>query len=388
MNRPAFPILRTRRRAEHGGIISLMLLVIVLVVVGYLLLAPTAIQPVSWQPPKAPGLVGVYADNSRLSVASRIGQQLVLNGPESFVIDKQGRVIAGLADGRVVRMSADAQSIETLINTGGRPLGLALHRDGRLIIADARKGLLALSQDNNITELSKTADGVAFGFPDDVTVSADGRYAYFSDASSRWGYGQDGDAVMEHSGDGRLLRYDFKTQQTIVLLNHLEFANGVALGPNEAYVLVNETGAYRITRYWLTGAKAGSHDIFIDNLPGLPDNLSFNGKDRFWVAIFTPRNVLLDATAQYPFLRKVFSRALAIVPKPIEHRAMAIGLDTDGHVIANLQDAGHGNYSPITSVREYGNWLWFGSLTADSLARMPLSLALPSTPAASPPTQR
>ena len=134
--------------------------------------------------------------------------------------------------------------------------------------------------------LTTEANGVPFGFTDDVVIDKPGHYAYFSDASSRFGYGHDGEAVLEHGGDGRLLRYDFQTGKTSVVLDKLEFANGVTLGPDDAYVLVNETGAYRISRYWLSGPKAGTHDLFIDNLPGLPDNLSFNGHDRFWVALY------------------------------------------------------------------------------------------------------
>jgi hypothetical protein len=217
---------------------------------------------------------------------------------------------------------------------------------------------------------------LAFGFTDDVAIDAPGHFAYFSDASSRWGYGHDGEAIIEHGGDGRLLRYDFQTGKTSVLLDKLEFANGVTLGPDDAYVLVNETGAYRIGRYWLTGPKAGTHDLFIDNLPGLPDNLAFNGRDRFWVALYAPRNTLLDATAGYPFLRKMIVRALKLVPAPVDRRGFVLGLDLDGKVIANLQDASDGNYSPITTAREYGQWLYFGSLKATHMARMSLDAAL------------
>lgn len=245
-----------------------------------------------------------------------------------------------------------------------------------MIIADGIKGLLALAKNRQLTTLSTGAHDLPLGFANDVTVDASGRYAYFSDASSRWGYGQDGEAVIEHGGDGRLLRYDFSNGTTEVLLDQLQFANGVALGPDENYVLVNETGAYRISRYWLKGERAGTHDLFIDNLPGLPDNLSFNGQDRFWVALYSPRNPLLDSFAGYPLLRKVMVRALMVVPKPIERKAFVLGLDTEGKVIANLQDGSAGNYSPITTAREYGNWLYLGSLKSTSMARVPLALAL------------
>ncbi len=182
---------------------------------------------------------------------------------------------------------------------------LARHPNGMLVVADAVKGLLSLDAQGRVIPLTTEANGVPFGFTDDVAVDKSGHYAYFSDASSRWGYGHDGEAIIEHGADGRLLRYDFQTGKTSVLLDKLQFANGVTLGPDEAYVLVNETGAYRISRYWLSGPKAGTHDVFIDNLPGLPDNLSFNGTNRFWVALYAPRNALLDGTAEHPFVRKM-----------------------------------------------------------------------------------
>ena len=61
--------------------------------------------------------------------------------------------------------------------------------------------------------------------------------------------------------------------------------------------LVNETGSYRTLRYWLKGEKAGTSDIFADNLPSFPDNITFNGKDRFWVAIYAPRTAIADTLA-------------------------------------------------------------------------------------------
>ena len=353
-----------------------LLFVLALAVITFLLLMPTQVQPVNWSPPTAPSMKeGTYAENQRLKAVQKIGAQDI-QGPEALVLDAQGFLISGLHDGRIIRTAPDSPTLEVLANTGGRPLGLAFHPDGRLIVADGVKGLLALDANRQLTPLSSAANGVPFGFTNDVSIDASGRYGYFSDASRRWGYGQDAEAVIEHGGDGRLLRYDFSNGTTEVLLDRLQFANGVTLGPDENYVLVNETGAYRISRYWLKGERAGTHDLFIDNLPGLPDNLSFNGQDRFWVALYSPRNPLLDSFAGYPTLRKVMVRALMVVPKPIERNAFVLGLDTEGKVIANLQDGSPGNYSPITTAREYGDWLYLGSLKGTSMARLPLKLAL------------
>ena len=358
-----------RVKARHA------LLTLLLLIVAYLLLMPTKVRPVAWSPPTAPSLdSGPYASNQRLKAMQPVGPADI-DGPEALLLEGDV-LITGLHDGRIIRSSLDGETVKRLADTGGRPLGMARHPNGLLVIADGVKGLLSLDAQGRLIPLSTAANGVEFGFTDDVAIDQSGHYAYFTDASSRFGYGSDGDAIIEHGGDGRLLRYDFQTGKTEQLLNKLEFANGVTLGPDDRFVLVNETGAYRITRYWLSGPKAGTADTFIDNLPGLPDNLAFNGRDRFWVALYTPRNALLDSTAQHPFVRKMLVRALKVLPKPVEKRGFVIGLDVDGKLIANLQDASSGNYSPITTVREYGDWLYFGSLKAKNMARMPLNVAL------------
>jgi len=351
------------------------LLLLIVALVAFLLLMPTKVKPVAWTPQPAPSLSsGPYADNQRLKGVERVGAADI-DGPEALLMENNA-LITGLHDGRVIRTSLDGQDTKVLADTGGRPLGLARHPNGLLVIADAVKGLLSLDAQGRLVALTTDANGVPFGFTDDVAIDKPGHYAYFSDASSRFGYGKDGQAIIEHGGDGRLLRYDFQTGKTSVLLDKLEFANGVTLGPDDAYVLVNETGAYRITRYWLSGPNAGNHDLFIDNLPGFPDNLAFNGRDRFWVALYAPRNALLDKTAAHPFVRKMIARAMTLLPRPVEERAFVLGLDLEGKVIANLQDGSSDSYSPITTVREYGEWLYFGSLKAKNMARLPLSTAL------------
>lgn len=352
-----------------------VLLLLVILVIGFLLLMPTKVQPVAWKPPPAPSLSeGVYAENQRLKAAKQVGPGDI-DGPEALLLEGDF-LITGLHDGRLLRSSLDGKQRQVLSDTGGRALGLARHPNGLLVIADGVKGLLSLDAQGRLTALTTEANGVPFGFTDDVAIDQSGHYAYFSDASSRWGYGHDGEAIIEHGGDGRLLRYDFQSGKTSVLLDKLEFANGVTLGPDDAYVLVNETGAYRISRYWLSGPKAGTHDLFINNLPGLPDNLAFNGSNRFWVALYAPRSALLDGTAGHPWVRKVIVRALTVLPKPVEKRGFVLGLDLQGKVIANLQDASSGNYSPITTAREYGDWLYLGSLKASHMARLPLADAL------------
>ena len=349
---------------------------------GYLLAWPTGMEPVAWTPPAAPALEGIYAYNEKLKGIQRIGQG-VGRGPEAVAVNAVGQIYTGYDDGRIVRFTPDGASYTELANTGGRPLGIAFGPKGGYVIADAKKGLLHLGR--GLTELATAADGLAFGFTDDVDNTRLDANVYFTDASHKFGYGKHMKDLLEHGANGRLLQHDVVAKQTRVLLSGLHFANGVAVGPDDAYVLVNETAKYRVLRYWLKGEKAGTHEVFIDNLPGFPDNITFNGRDRFWVAIFAPRDPLLDRLLPGSgYLRTVISKLPAFLqPRPKRH-AFALGLDLDGKVVANLQYAGADAYAPITSVREHGPWLYFGSLTYPAIGRLPLNQVVADAPAPPP----
>ena len=57
-------------------------------------------------------------------------------------------------------------------------------------------------------------------------------------------------------------------------------------------------------RYHLKGPKEGTTDIFLDNLPGLPDNISPNSRgDGYWVAFAHSRTWFTDYMVQRPTLR-------------------------------------------------------------------------------------
>lgn len=345
----------------------------------YLCLWPVEIDPAAWLPPPAPKNDARFSENEHLAGLQRIAQGIGL-GPEAVNLDDQGRIITGFKDGRVMRFAVDGSRAELLADTGGRPLGLDFDSNGQLIVVDAVKGLLRIGDNGNWSVIANSAAGVPMGFADDVVISDDD-VAYYSDASVRYGVHQVMEDFFEHRPHGRILATDLKSGETRVLVPNLHFANGVALGPDDAYLVFNETARYRVSRHWLKGERAGQTEVFIDNLPGLPDNISFNGRDTFWLALYAPRAESLDALLPRPFLRKVIWRLPgALRPGPALH-AFALGLNLDGEVVFNLQDPGTQAYAPITSVREGAEYLYFGSLSANSMARMPLaSLPAPMQP--------
>ncbi|HEX8492388.1 MAG TPA: SMP-30/gluconolactonase/LRE family protein [Pyrinomonadaceae bacterium] len=336
----------------------------------YLLLWPVPIEPEAWTPPVAPKLEGVYATNERLSGVERLPAGAG-HKPEGVAIDREGRIYSGMEDGQIVRWLPGGSGPEVFAKTGGRPLGMEFDTDGILIVADANKGLLSISQQGAVTVLSTEADGVPFRCTNDLDIAADGTI-YFTDASSRFPlsvYKQD---LFEHKPNGRLMAYEPQTKRTRILLDKLYFANGVAISPDQSFVLLAETGKYRVLRVWLGGEKKNLTEIFIDNLPGFPDNISSNGNDKFWLALVTPRSPLLDKLLPRPFLRKVVLRLPEFLQPSPQRYGFVLGLNRDGEVVANLQDPSGQAFALISNVLEYQGKLYLGSIGEDSLGRIPV----------------
>ncbi len=340
---------------------------VLVAVAGYLALAPSPIDPVIYDPPTPPAMTGDFQPNEKLQQAEILAAGKI-DGPEDVDVDAQGRVYGGTKDGRIVRLLPDG-TVEDFATTGGRPLGLDFDPQGNLVVADALKGLLQIDPQGRITTLVAAKGEVPLGFTDDVDVARDGRI-YFSDASSKFGEGEYMYDLLEGRPHGRLLRYDPQTKETEVLLEGLYFANGVALSQREDFVLVNETYRFRITRLWLTGARAGASEVFVDNLPGYPDGVSANGQGTFWVGLFTIRNPMAESLAPRPWAKKLLSKLpQAAFPKPVPY-GFILGLNEKGEVIHNLQDPAGKHLFEITSVEEKGGYLYLGSLHNDRVGKL------------------
>jgi sugar lactone lactonase YvrE len=344
--------------------IYLFVLALSLVLGGYLLLWPVPIEPQSWTPPPAPELAGPLAPNDKLANIQRwaVGDA---KGPEAVAVDAQGRVYTGVEDGRILRFSQDGKQREVFARIAGRPLGMQFDRQGNLIVCANSLGLLSLDLQGAATVLAESVNGVRFKSLNELDIDAEG-VIYFTETSTRWPIEQFRHVLFEHKPDGRLLSFNPRSKETKIVLEGLYFANGVAISSDQAFVLVAETGAYRLRRVWLKGERAGQTDFFAENLPGFPDNLSATSDGRFWVAFPTPRNKLLDMILPYPFWRKaIFRLPEAMQPAPTRY-GFIVSYDRNGGLAANFQDP-QGRFEQITGVWEQQGRLYLSSLTENAV---------------------
>ncbi len=350
-----------------GRTLKIILGAAVILALAWLTLSPVPFEP---EPtPMAPSRAGTepFINNNILSTAQSLDTG---HGPEGVAFDAQGRLVTGLEDGRIVRRYADG-TLETLGNTEGRPLGLEYDRQGRLIIADAFKGLLALNADGEISVLVNSFEGKPMLFVDDLAIGPDGRI-WFSDASQLYPMGTEMDEIFDSRHTGRLFVYNPANQETSLVADNLSFANGVALDQAGQFVLVNETMMARITRVWIDGPKAGQRDIFIDGLPGFPDNITEAPNGDFWLSIVAPRSAMLDAIVSSAFLRKLGWRLSQVINPPLSKHVWAVRLGPDGEVKQVLDD-NTGFMMMMTSVLEHENTLYLGSLAHNSVRYIPLA---------------
>jgi sugar lactone lactonase YvrE len=349
------------------GLIGLIGVLGILILMVVFTSAP--ISPVTYASSPPPELSGVLAANNLLQKAELLALGEI-DGPEEVAVDSQGRVYMGTQDGKIMILTSDGK-LDVFAETNGRPLGMQFDENENLIVCDADKGLLLINPQGEITVLAASANNLSFKLTDALDISSNG-IIYFTDASSKYGQTEYLYDLLESKPHGRLLSYNPATAEIKVLLSDLYFANGVALSQQEDFLLVNETYRYRIVRYWLKGPKASTQDIFIDNLPGFPDNISSNGNGTFWLALFTVRNNVLDTLHAFPFLKAQMSKLpKALWPKPKPY-GLVLALNEQAQITQSLHDPVGEHLKEITSAQEYDGYLYLGSLNNDRIGKYKL----------------
>ena len=313
--------------------------IIAVVCVGYMALWPVPVTPKAWDAPENPGYTGVFAPNARLQrlefldLAGR-------SGPEDVAIGPDGMVYVATHDGEIMRLPQSGGKAQVFAQTGGRPLGIEFGPDGMLYVADAYRGLVSVDPDGGVVLLADHAAGVPILYADDVDVGVDGM-VYFTDASTRFGAEASGGTLpasvldlIEHSDNGRVLKYDPTTRKTTVFADGLSFPNGVAVGPDGA-VYVVETGDYAV---WRFPADGGPGQVILSNLPGFPDNINKGPDGTFWVGLVSPRNAIMDKLSGNPGLRRAVLRLPeSMKPAPTRY-GFVLRMDAQGKVLETLQD--------------------------------------------------
>ena len=319
------------------------------------------IDPVRWQPPPIEAIPDVAA---RPVIVVPVGG----DGPEDVVVDADGRLWTGLIDGRIVRVSPGGGEQTVVADTGGRPLGMHVARDGRVLVCDSYRGLLALDPaSGELTVLTDNIGGRPLRFCSNVTETADGTI-YFTESTSRFHFEHFLAAVLEARGSGGL--YKLTPDGAVeTVVPDLYFANGVTVTADGSALVFAETLGRRLSKYWLTGPKAGTVTPLATHLPGMPDNISTGVDGRIWVALVTPANPTAEGLMpKPPWIRKVIWRLPSRFQPKVEPEIWVVGFDPDsGEVVGGVRTT-HPDFGGVTGVVETGGKLWMSTIEFPALA--------------------
>jgi sugar lactone lactonase YvrE len=315
------------------------------------------IDPIRWQPPPSRPL-----PEPDLTAALHV-VALPGTAPEDVVADADGNIWTGIEDGRIIRICCDGSSAQVVTDTGGRPRGRAVARDGRLLICDSHRGLLRYDPGSDTMEtLVAEVNGRALTFCSNVVESLDGTI-FFTESTSRFHYEYYKGSVIEGRPTGSLFRRD-PDGTVSVLASELHFANGVTLTADESALVFAETTAVRLSKYWLTGDRAGTITPLVTELPGYPDNISTGLDGRIWVALVSDRNALNEWLGpRAPIIRSLMWKLLPYrsLPNP-KPTVWVVAFDPgDGGVVTQLHTS-HPDFGLATGVVETPGRLWLGRI--------------------------
>ncbi|XP_027173870.1 protein STRICTOSIDINE SYNTHASE-LIKE 4-like [Coffea eugenioides] len=309
--------------------------------------------------------------NSKLQDAEKLGEGLLVK-PEDVTIDEKGVLYTATRDGWIKRLHKNGSWENWQWINSDQLLGITTAAAGGIIVCDCEKGLLWFTEDG-VTNLASHVNGVKIRFADDVIEASDGS-VYFSVASTKFGFHDWYLDLLEAKPHGQLLRYDPALNETSVLLGDLYFANGVALSPSQDYLIVCETWKFRCLKYWLTEEKRGVKEVFIDNLPGGPDNINLAPDGTFWIALLE----LVPSRLQYLHGSKLLKKLVATFPRSmiqvhgVYEKATVANVGSDGKIIKILDDPTGKTMSFVTSALEFEGHLYLGSLNSDFIGKLPL----------------
>lgn len=203
-----------------------------------------------------------------------------LHHPEAVAVGPDGMVWCGNAEGDILRIDPVSRKIDRIASTGGFTLGLAFDRDAHLYACDQRTAAV-WRLDLDTGELARfTPPGIRI--PNYPVVDPSRRCLYVSDS---YGAGTEGPGVW---------RYDLTTGQGDLWWSEpMNFANGMALSSDGAALFVVETFGRRVSRIPIDGnGMPDGIEVFVDNLPGLPDGVALDERGHLFVSCYEPSRIL------------------------------------------------------------------------------------------------
>ncbi len=204
-----------------------------------------------------------------------------LCGNGDYLFYSTGNQVIGLkvgADAKTGEVASFDSAVTALAALPGGPLAIGLD-DGRLLL---------LSDDGDLRELAPPA-----GLKCPTALAFDGRDAlYVCQGSARHKPSDWVVDLMEKGASGSLWRYDLATGKPDCVAQGLAFPYGVIALKGEHGVVVSEAWRHRLVGF--PGHGAATPVPILSKIAGYPARLSAAADGGAWLALFAPRNRLIE----------------------------------------------------------------------------------------------
>jgi gluconolactonase len=206
-----------------------------------------------------------------------------LDHPEGVAVHPlDGSIWCGGERGQIYRLPPDGSSLEEVASTGGFSLGMAFDADANLFVCDLKHAAI-FRLDARTGVVARFADGVPghrLAIPNYPAFDAVGRL-YVSDSHA---FGEPGPGVLRFERDG---------SGELWYAQDVNFANGLALGPDGGALYVAETFGHAVFRVPIQDdGSAGRREEVASLGSALPDGLAFDAAGNLYVGCYEPSQVL------------------------------------------------------------------------------------------------
>lgn len=206
-----------------------------------------------------------------------------LDHPEGIAVHADGSVWCGGEQGQIFRIEPDGRAMEQIASTGGFCLGVAFGPAGDLYVCDVKHAAVMRVdvQSGAVETFADGASGRRMRNPNFPAFDADGRL-YVSDSNA-----------MHEPGPG-VYRFLPDGSGELWYGRDVNFANGLALAPDDTSLFVAETFSGRVFRLPIEpdGSAGEREELF--GAPGvLPDGLAFGNDGTLYVACYHPSQILV-----------------------------------------------------------------------------------------------
>lgn len=195
-----------------------------------------------------------------------------LEGP---AFDRDGNLYCvDVCHGRIFRVSTNGEW-DVFAQYDGTPNGLAVHRDGRLFVADAQLGLLVFdSASGRRLERIEGMGSSRFRGLNDLCFASDGTLLFTDPGTS---------ALEDPHGRVFCMAPGGRIE---LLLDRLPFPNGLALTPDQDHFLLASTRSQQVLRARWNDGRLFNLGVFVSLSGGLagPDGLAMADDGSFAVA--------------------------------------------------------------------------------------------------------